>query len=222
MEEDELGSSSFPPPMSYLPLLQCPVCLLTLSDPTTLHCGHSVCAKHLHLSTTCICTSHRPQISASSSRVAYLPPTSSTRVPQPRIRTERKLDVTISKLISLIVPADVLTREDGVASNSTISDNDDLSPAPVAVSPIYRTTRPREESASPPHGPHKRRRPRRSGDSPLFNVNVAPPPQNAQERFEKDLRSELNCEICLMLFYQPVTTPCQHVRYSDSVCCISR
>ena len=31
------------------------------------------------------------------------------------------------------------------------------------------------------------------------------------ERFQKDLVESLTCEICFMLLYQPVTTPCQHV-----------
>jgi len=33
--------------------------------------------------------------------------------------------------------------------------------------------------------------------------------------FDKTLTTELICEICFMLFYQPVTTPCQHVRISS-------
>lgn len=32
------------------------------------------------------------------------------------------------------------------------------------------------------------------------------------ERFNKELVDSLTCEICFMLLYQPVTTPCQHVR----------
>lgn len=32
------------------------------------------------------------------------------------------------------------------------------------------------------------------------------------ERFNKELSESLTCEICFMLLYQPVTTPCQHVR----------
>lgn len=32
------------------------------------------------------------------------------------------------------------------------------------------------------------------------------------ERFNKELVESLTCEICFMLLYQPVTTPCQHVR----------
>jgi hypothetical protein len=30
--------------------------------------------------------------------------------------------------------------------------------------------------------------------------------------FQKDLLAELTCEICFVLLYQPITTPCQHVR----------
>ena len=39
----------------------------------------------------------------------------------------------------------------------------------------------------------------------------------ALARFEKELLSELSCEICFTLFYQPVTTPCQHVRFSSFI-----
>lgn len=265
-------------PSDFIPLLECPVCHSTLSDPTTLHCGHSVCAEHVHpaavvpsshrppppnasmpipqIPPTCplsICTSHRssgssrPQIPASS-RVAYLPaPRSSTHGPleapyvQPRVRTERKLDVTICKVISLIDRTEdddgfVPTREDDSGTDEDSNEEDDLNsaapasalPPPTPVSPMHRNgsgSRPREESGSPSsstHRPRKRRRQRRSsgtGAAPaLFNANVTPPPvapQNSQERFEKDLRSEMNCEICFMLFYQPITTPCQHVSHQN-------
>ncbi len=36
------------------------------------------------------------------------------------------------------------------------------------------------------------------------------PAQSADE-IEKELLAELSCEICLTLFYQPITSPCQHV-----------
>ena len=35
--------------------------------------------------------------------------------------------------------------------------------------------------------------------------------ENFQTRIEKELLTELNCEICFTIYYQPVTTPCQHV-----------
>lgn len=38
------------------------------------------------------------------------------------------------------------------------------------------------------------------------------PSSLSQYSFEKDLLLELTCEICFMLFYEPITTPCQHVR----------
>jgi hypothetical protein len=40
------------------------------------------------------------------------------------------------------------------------------------------------------------------------------PPPNPIAWFEKEMLSELTCEICFMLLYQPVTTPCQHVSLS--------
>ncbi|KAI0269157.1 PUA-like domain-containing protein [Gloeopeniophorella convolvens] len=36
------------------------------------------------------------------------------------------------------------------------------------------------------------------------------PPAQSADRFEKELLTELSCEICFMLLYQPVTSPCQH------------
>lgn len=39
----------------------------------------------------------------------------------------------------------------------------------------------------------------------------APPAQSSSDRFEKELLTELTCEICFSLLYQPVTSPCQHV-----------
>jgi hypothetical protein len=35
--------------------------------------------------------------------------------------------------------------------------------------------------------------------------------ENLQTRIEKALLTELSCEICFTIYYQPVTTPCQHV-----------
>ena len=35
--------------------------------------------------------------------------------------------------------------------------------------------------------------------------------ENLQTRVEKELLTELSCDICYTIYYQPVTTPCQHV-----------
>jgi hypothetical protein len=42
-------------------------------------------------------------------------------------------------------------------------------------------------------------------------------PSNGVPFLEKELLSELTCQICYTLFYEPVTTPCQHVRLSHSL-----
>jgi len=35
--------------------------------------------------------------------------------------------------------------------------------------------------------------------------------ENLRTRIDKELLTELSCEICFTIYYQPVTTPCQHV-----------
>lgn len=35
-------------------------------------------------------------------------------------------------------------------------------------------------------------------------------PAQSADHFEKELLAELSCEICFMLLYQPITSPCQH------------
>ncbi|KAF9646756.1 hypothetical protein BDM02DRAFT_2895396 [Thelephora ganbajun] len=37
--------------------------------------------------------------------------------------------------------------------------------------------------------------------------------EDLQTRIDKELLTELSCEICFTIYYQPVTTPCQHVSY---------
>lgn len=51
---------------------------------------------------------------------------------------------------------------------------------------------------------------RRRRTSPV-QPSRRPGPEEAQH-FEKELLQELTCEICYMLLYKPITSPCQHVR----------
>jgi hypothetical protein len=69
--------------------------------------------------------------------------------------------------------------------------------------------------------PRKRRRKHLSAhDLPTYTQgDPNAPSTNASARFEKELFSELTCEICFLLFYQPVTTPCQHVSSTPSTTC---
>jgi hypothetical protein len=61
--------------------------------------------------------------------------------------------------------------------------------------------------------------PARMGTRKRRRKRLPPPrrldaPAQSADQFEKDLLAELTCEICLTLFYQPVTSPCQHVSLS--------
>jgi hypothetical protein len=79
--------------------------------------------------------------------------------------------------------------------------------------------RPRASSDSSGR-PRKRRRHHVTSPSNVARQTRAAPvnsPLNAMDRFEKELLSELTCEICFTLMYQPVTTPCQHVSAHDIV-----
>ncbi|KAG5343105.1 hypothetical protein C0989_000095 [Termitomyces sp. Mn162] len=50
-------------------------------------------------------------------------------------------------------------------------------------------------------------------DQPLLPPDPADP---ILAKFEKDLLAELTCEICFTLFYDPITTPCQHENASTA------
>lgn len=77
-------------------------------------------------------------------------------------------------------------------------------------SPDQRKRRSRSRSPDAPSRPRKRRRrlqhPPRTRHSPPELTE-----RNPTARFEKELLSELTCDICSQLFVQPVTAPCQHV-----------
>ncbi|CCM01717.1 uncharacterized protein FIBRA_03782 [Fibroporia radiculosa] len=83
-----------------------------------------------------------------------------------------------------------------------------------STNPASPNTRQRQRSPSPHPRPRKRRRrlhprPRSRRDPPaIVRENERRDPQS---RFEKELRTELTCEICFGLLLQPTTTPCQHV-----------
>lgn len=87
---------------------------------------------------------------------------------------------------------------------------------PDASLPNRASRRPRPHSRSPSRRPRKR--PRRTRQQPAHDrpTVAAEPPLSASARFEKELLAELTCQICFGLLWQPVTTPCQHVRSSLS------
>lgn len=224
------------PPMhlSLLPLLRCPVCHARLHAPTTLRCGHSVCAHHLRP-----CLSHCPvprcshpapshPIIPPTSSVAYHPaPSSSSSSPSSSVLPlPQRVDVTLSKVLDLIV------RVQPDPATPTNSEDSEDSPNVQSISPASSYSRRRPRSADEANRPRKRRRHRPptcdTDDGPdLLSHLVAAsarqrsvrhdqplsppsPPPTASDLFEKNLLAELTCEICFNLFYDPITTPCQH------------
>ncbi|KAJ7691567.1 PUA-like domain-containing protein [Mycena rosella] len=205
-------------PQALRDCLACLVCHLPLRAPTTLACGHTVCATHptvpcpLHLCNI-LGGPSRPRIPRTS-RVKYLPPPPAPLATVPV--AEPKLDVTLSKIIALL--------------DSVLQDKDEDSAdrdEPFRSSNV----RQRADTAGPPDRPRKRQRLEDGAGDLLTHLltSSAHPgetshrlasPAHQRETFscapllgptlEKHLLSELSCEICFMLLYNPVTTPCQH------------
>ncbi|KAA1466388.1 hypothetical protein DENSPDRAFT_876473 [Dentipellis sp. KUC8613] len=115
----------------------------------------------------------------------------------------------------LLVDSDEQTDEDDEEfdpSNLPFPHPDDLDSSP-ATSSRSSATRPRprtsSEDSSSIHHPRKRRR-RQIPPAATNSRDTGAPALDPDARFEKELLTELSCEICFMLLYQPVTTPCQH------------
>ncbi|KAH0587535.1 hypothetical protein H2248_006317 [Termitomyces sp. 'cryptogamus'] len=216
-------------------LCVCPVCHRTLAGPTTLHCGHTVCASHQLAPCPvprCLASPH-----PAASSVAHYPPLlDSTAVPAPD-----RVDVTLTKVLDLIarVQRDLCPTNSDPASSSSSrrrprsadqpnhprkrrrhrppnDDDGDLLSHLVASSARQRDTH-HDQPLLPPDPPDtdllshlvasSARQRDTHRDQPLLPPDPADP---ILAKFEKDLLAELTCEICFTLFYDPITTPCQH------------
>ncbi|KAG9317281.1 glucose-6-phosphate dehydrogenase [Chiua virens] len=183
-------SPMFPSPRDLLPVFHCPLCppASVLATPTTLRCGHTICATHVH-STHCpipTCSSQNQSFTPNippSSRVAFFPAPLATQ-DLPSDVSNPALDVRVNNIINL------LRAEPSVPSSDPFGNSDDDSDP--------------EDHSLPDPDPHR--------DDP---DSVTSP----LHHFEKALFTELTCEICFMLLYQPVTTPCQHIFCSQ---CLQR
>ncbi|KAG9104463.1 hypothetical protein FRC06_002119 [Ceratobasidium sp. 370] len=143
-----------------------------------------------------------------------------------------RLDVTISKLLELVTNA-ARTQSSSVAGPSTrrhsLSDSNadgDSDDDEGQTSARTRHPRPsrspaldRDPSNYPSEASNSDRAPSESPPRPSKRQRTTVPVQTASglpdltpviPTFEKELLSELTCEICYMLLYSPITTPCQH------------
>ncbi|KAG2141719.1 PUA-like domain-containing protein [Suillus bovinus] len=218
-----------PSPSLILPLLHCPLCSPSrlLTDPTSLRCGHTVCSSHVDSDLcpipTCLSTpaSFTPTVPPGS-RVAFFPATTENHTSSPE-PVERRIDVKVRKLVELATKAAEDESEQPDHLVETYSDSDDEQQESVAFplssssasSPVTPVSGPpssvgSSSPASTSSRPRKRlRRHTSTSRSPDFHPSSDPGTISLAE-FDKNLATELMCEICFMLLYQPVTTPCQH------------
>ena len=117
------------------------------------------------------------------------------------------LDVCVDKVRHLVMeeiakPDDVKEMREVVASSDDDeSDGDDAIPARLS-----HLGRPEMSPTS--HRVTKRRRSNLHPESPHSRAATGSP---YSWPFQRDLMAILECDVCSMLMYEPVTTPCQHV-----------
>ncbi|KAI0254380.1 PUA-like domain-containing protein [Lactifluus subvellereus] len=168
----------------------------------------------------------------SSSRVTFYPAVG----PQPDHDSaafesipDTRTDITINKLASIIHRSDqhqqaqyterLPTLDSGSGSDSQ-TDEEILDTQPTHPSAGPTTTTPSEPS-SELSIPRQISSDASQQDSVRISARkrrrkqLPPPrrldaPAQSADHFEKELLSELTCEICFMLLYQPITSPCQH------------
>ncbi|KAH7914338.1 PUA-like domain-containing protein [Hygrophoropsis aurantiaca] len=209
-----------PNPQRILPLLHCPVCSPScpLTSPATLHCGHTVCAIHVRPTScpvpTCS-TAHPAQTTPNippSSSVAFFPaqPQDQNILHSPPTDAFTRSDVTIGKILPIVYRALAAIDspdEPFIETYHDSGDESDEEPGPSTPPSASPPPSPTNRSPSPSSSRPRKRLRRRSGQ------HHSGPPQSRPDplaSFDKELTSELTCEICFMLLYQPVTTPCQH------------
>ncbi|KAF6762133.1 PUA-like domain-containing protein [Ephemerocybe angulata] len=196
-------------PSDLQPILRCPYCRDALDAPATLRCGHSVCARHIHpTNPRCPLPACRvaPAVAVRvPEHIAYSAP--STLAPFPSLVTAAARDVSLNKVLALVAR----TQERLNDPPPRPADDDDG-----------------EDDGDRPR-PRKRMRRAEPDDEPDLLAHLIsqsalqrtadpdePLPSDTGRRdailseFDKELCQELSCDICSNVYYQPVTTPCQH------------
>ncbi|KAI0375682.1 hypothetical protein BV20DRAFT_959699 [Pilatotrama ljubarskyi] len=167
--------------------------------------------------------SHPPPLDVTVNKVIGILSTPETEdVPPPSFhddsdeRTDSEYEVdSDSDLEYLPLPPQSPQSPASVASRSASSPVRDPDPAGLVSRslPPRVDTRHRSRSRSQPSPrlpPRKRRRHLHRRVSPTSRSQPHRSDHDPQARLEKELLSELTCEICFGLLWQPLTTPCQH------------
>jgi hypothetical protein len=145
---------------------------------------------------------------------------------------DSRVDVTVNNLATIIhrydqqlqahTPQHLPRVDSGCGSDSEtdeeILDARDSSPTPGSSANTGEgPSIPRQVSSD-----GSQQRPARTSARKRRRKRLPPPrrldaPAQSADQFEKELLAELSCEICLALYYQPITSPCQHVSRSSSL-----
>ncbi|KAF9534306.1 PUA-like domain-containing protein [Crepidotus variabilis] len=209
-----------PQPTDILRILCCPVCESTLKAPTTLLCGHSLCSDHLQAPSSSCPVRGCAETPQAQPR-PRIPPESTVRyTPAPNVLpvahdiTDQRPDVTLTALVNLTTRT-ARRLEDpldpAVDSGNESDDDDALQPPNPGPTTTAAESADNEESSPRPRKRHKRSHnvyPEINQDDDEFDLLSHLRTVSAIER--RKLLEELSCHICYVLFYQPVTTPCQH------------
>lgn len=156
------------------------------------------------------------------STVAYYPP-----IPQPaagviefnRVTVpEPRPDVSLGRVLLLLDKAEVWeeSRKDEHSDTDESDGTDEDYQSQASEDALAGL----DSQASTPSGRRSRRRSRRTSNARKRSRRDEysdgshhrhTTHEELEDRFKKDLMESLTCEICFVLLYQPVTTPCQHV-----------
>lgn len=208
-----------------LPLLHCPLCPPNspLVSPVTLRCGHTVCAAHLDPEINeCplpVCPPPIPDAMAglripADSNVIYHPAViPENAVPDTgNLGADHGADVTVNKLVGIVTHYHNQTsRTTAVTAPESDADDDDDDEPPARAHTPARRSHSRPSTGSDSSHNSSRRPAKRRKRHAESQRQPSPEFSDESSRFDKELLTELTCEICFMLYYQPVTTPCQHV-----------
>ena len=143
---------------------------------------------------------------------------------------DSRIDVTINNLTAIIhrydqqhqaqspqhLPGTDSSSGSDSQTDEEILDNRDSSPTRASITGSSANTgegpssMPRQISSDGQQHPARMsaRKRRRKRLPPPRRLSA---PAQSADQFEKELLAELSCEICLTIYYQPITSPCQHV-----------